>query len=85
MRFGVEVQGHAAVDAAEPPEVLILHPAARAALEHAQRQPILPDVDVGGQLDPIFLQKGKQGSIHMTFKKPGTFAFTQVDVSGDVI
>ena len=53
MRFGVEVQGHAAVDAAEPPEVLILHPAARAALEHAQRQPILPDVDVGGQVEAV--------------------------------
>ena len=53
MRFGVEVQGHAAVDAAEPPKVLILHPAARAALEHAQRQPILPDVDVGGQVEAV--------------------------------
>ena len=53
MDFGLEGQRHAAVDAAEAPEVLILQPAAGAALEHPGRQAVLSGVEEGGHVEAV--------------------------------
>ena len=36
-------------------------------------------------LDPVFLQKRKKGSIHMAFKKTGTFTLAQMNMFGNII
>ena len=48
-----EVQCHAAVNAGEAPEVLILQPGAGAALEHPQHQAVLAHADMTGQVEGV--------------------------------
>ena len=53
MGLGPEVQCHAAVNAGEAPEVLILQPGAGAALEHPQHQAVLAHAGMTGQVEGV--------------------------------
>ena len=53
MHPGLQGQGNAAVDAAEAPEVLILHPGAGAALEDPRRDAVLARMDEGGHVEAV--------------------------------